>query len=163
MAPAVGAAGATIPPTRLVGYERVEKAMLWLRKQFSGEEVGGDYGEIEGLRAAGPKMATAEFAKVIRAIATFHETDLDLAAIRVPTLVVYGEHEPAFLRRQAAFLGEAIPDATVREIPDAAHASNLDSPEVFTRTVRAFLAGALSGRWTDAEVEADGVSRDPDE
>ena len=143
---------ATIPPVRFVGYERVEKAMVWLQEQFQGEEVSGDYEEIERLRADGPKMATDEFAKVIRAVATFHETETDYATISAPTLVLYGEHEPAFVRRHAPKLGSAIPNASVREVPGAGHASNLDNPEFFTDAVREFL-GAVhspeSGRVSD--------------
>ncbi|NHN49908.1 alpha/beta fold hydrolase [Halostella sp. JP-L12] len=131
---------AAIPPVRLVGYERVEKAMVWLQERISGRGVSGDYGEIERLRAEGPKMETDEFAKVIRAVAAFHETEVDLSAVAVPTLVLRGEHEAPFLRRHAEKLRDEIPDAVLRTVPDAGHASNLDNPEFFTRTVRTFLA-----------------------
>ena len=47
---------ATIPPVRIVGYERVEKALVWLQKRLSGAGVEGDYAKIELLRAGGPKM-----------------------------------------------------------------------------------------------------------
>lgn len=85
-------------------------------------------------------MDTDEFAKVIRAVASFHGTRFDLSAITVPALVLYGEHEPPFIRRHAPKLGSALPNASVREIPDAGHASNLDEPEFFTDVVREFLA-----------------------
>jgi pimeloyl-ACP methyl ester carboxylesterase len=123
---------ATVPPVRLLGYERVEKAMVWLQKRISDEGVSGDYEQIERLRASGPKMTTAEFAKVIRAVASFHETAIDYAAISVPTLVLYGENEPPFIRRHAPVLEAAISDVTVRAVPGAGHASNLDNPEFFT-------------------------------
>ena len=130
---------ATVPPVRLLGYERVERAMVWLQQQLHGEGVSGDYERIERLRAEGPKMTTGEFAKVIRAVATFHGTRVDLSAITVPALVVYGEHEPPFIRRHAPKLGSEIPNASVREVPDAGHASNLDNPAFFTGVVREFL------------------------
>lgn len=131
---------ATVPPVRLVGYERVEKAMVWLQERISGTGVSGDYEKIERLRAEGPTMETDEFAKVIRAIAAFHATEIDLSSITVPTLVLYGEHEPAFIRRHAPKLSAEIPNASVRAVPDAGHASNLDNPGFFTRTVGEFLA-----------------------
>lgn len=131
---------ATIPPVRLVGYERVEKAMVWLQERVSGKGVSGDYEQIEKLRAEGPKMTTDEFAKVIRAVATFHETEVDFPAIIVPALVLYGEREPSFIRRHAPKLGDEIPNASVREVPSAGHASNLDNSEFFTTAVREFLA-----------------------
>lgn len=130
---------ATVPPVRLVGYERVEKAMVWLQERLQ-RGVSGDYENIERLRAEGPKMATEEFAKVIRAVANFHETALDLSAIAVPTLVLYGENEPAFIRRHVPKLASELPDTTVREVPGAGHASNLDGPEFFTTALQEFLA-----------------------
>lgn len=130
---------ATVPPVRLLGYERVERALVWLHERLS-RGASGDYGEIERLRSTGPRMATDEFAKVIRAVARFHETDLDLAAITTPTLVLYGENEPPFVRRHVPVLETTLPDVTVREVPGAGHASNLDDPDSFTRSIREFLA-----------------------
>ena len=137
---------AAIPPVRLVGYERVERAMVWLQERVHGRGVSGDYGNVERLRAEGPKMTTDEFAKVIRAVAAFHEADLDLASITVPTLVLYGEDEVPFVRRHARKLGAELPRVAVREVPGAGHASNLDNPEFFTDAVREFLTETLSDR-----------------
>ena len=130
---------ATVLPVRLVGYERVEKAMVWLQERFQ-RGVSGDYENIERLRTAGPRMATDEFAKVIRAVASFHGTVLDLSTIAVPTLVLYGEHEPAFIRRHVPKLTAELPDVTVREVPNAGHASNLDESAFFTTALATFLA-----------------------
>jgi len=141
---------ATIPPTRLVGYERVEKALVRLQELIEGTRAGGDYRKVEELRREGPGMTTDEFAKVIRAVASFHETTVDLSSIAVPTLVLYGEEEPLFVRRHAPTLGAEIPNATVREVPGAGHASNLDDPEFFTDAVRELLAQAYpTDRATD--------------
>lgn len=130
---------AAIPPVRLLGYERVERAIVWLQERLSGEGVSGDYEKIQRLRAEGPKMRTAEFAKVMRALAAFHETEIDHSAIGVPTLLLYGEDEAPFVRRHVPKLQARIPNAAVRKIPDAGHAANLDNPDAFTRTMREFL------------------------
>jgi pimeloyl-ACP methyl ester carboxylesterase len=130
-----------VPIVGLLGYERVERWMVRINELVHGEAVSGDYDRIEALRADGPKMETAEFAKVVRALASFHETELDHADITVPTLVLYGENEPPFIRQHAMALAETIPDVTVRAVSDAGHASNLDNPEFFTDTLRAFLSG----------------------
>ncbi|WP_336134929.1 alpha/beta fold hydrolase [Natronomonas amylolytica] len=128
-----------IPIVRLVGYERVEELMVWVNERVHGEGVSGEYGRVEALREEGPPMATAEFAKVIRALASFHETNVEHAAIAVPTLVLYGENEPPFIKQHAIALAETVPDVTVQAVPDAGHASNLDNPPFFTNSVRAFL------------------------
>lgn len=57
-----------------------------------------------------------------------------------PTLVLYGEHETSIISRHAPTLSAQIPDSTVREVPDAGHASPWDNPEFFNSTVRTFLA-----------------------
>jgi len=132
---------AAVPLVRLLGYERVERWMVWVHQRIHGEDVSGEYDNVVQLRAEGPKMQTAEFAKVIRALTSFQETAVDYSVIdSVPTLVLYGEHEPGFVRRQAAKLGEEVGDSTVREVPDAGHASNLDAPDWFTTAIREFLA-----------------------
>lgn len=130
---------AVIPPVRLLGYERVERAMVWLQERLQGEGISGDYERIERLRAEGPRMATEEFAKVIRAVAAFDRTDVDHASIAAPTLVLYGEHDASFVRRHAPGLKAEIPNAAVRAIPDAGHASNLDNSDFFTAALREFL------------------------
>lgn len=134
----------TISPVRIVGYERVEKVMVWLQERIQGEGVSGDYEQIERLRDEAPKMATNEFAKVITALTTFHETDIDISAVTVPTLILYGEHDAGFIRRHAAKFGEETPNATVQVVPEGGHASNLDNPDFFTSALREFLAETLS-------------------
>lgn len=131
---------ATIPPVRLVGYERVERWMVRLQELIQGDGVSGDYAAIERLRAAGPRMANAEFAKVIRAIASFHEADVNLAAVDVPVLLLCGEHDGGFIRRHTWHLAAELPRAAVRVVPDAGHASNLDNPAWVTTALREYLA-----------------------
>ncbi|MFC6786327.1 alpha/beta fold hydrolase [Halobaculum halobium] len=128
---------ATIPPARLIGYERVERAMVWLQQRGSDEGVAGEYDRIETLRERGPTMSTAEFPKVIRALATFERSVVDLSAIDVPTLALYGEHDAEFIRRQMRSLASLIEHATLLAVPHAGHASNLGN--------EAFVDGAIRG------------------
>lgn len=130
---------ATIPPARLVGYERVERVKNWVHERFD-KGASGDYENIERLRADSPPMDSEEFTKVIRAVANFPGTEVALSAIPVPTLVLYGENELGFVRRHVRKIADDIPNAVLREVPDAGHASNLDNPEFFTTAVRDFLA-----------------------
>lgn len=58
----------------------------------------------------------------------------------VPGLVVYGEHEAGFVKRQAPALAVALRDGEVREISDAGHAANVDNPAAFTAVLREWLA-----------------------
>ncbi|AFK21514.1 alpha/beta hydrolase (plasmid) [Haloferax mediterranei ATCC 33500] len=135
---------ATIPFVRLIGYGRVETAMVWVQERLSRTKAGGDYEKVEQLREDVPKMNTNEFVKVIRAVAAFHKTEVDLAAISVPTLVLYGEHELPFVKQHAAKLKSKIPNAISREVPGAGHASNLDNPVFFEDALRRFLDGVAA-------------------
>lgn len=154
----------TIPLARLIGYERVERAMVWLRERTDAG-ISGDYDRIEAIRETGPSMSTAEFAKVIRALSSFDRTSVDFASIAVPTLVLYGEHDAGFVRRQSGSLAALIPDADVLEVPDAGHASTLDEPAFVTGEIRRLLvrvgtvnSGTGSGSGTpDPATDADGA------
>jgi pimeloyl-ACP methyl ester carboxylesterase len=135
---------ATIPLVRLFGYQRVERVMVWFQERLS-KGVSGEYESIKAIRETGPTMATEEFAKVIRALARFHETPVGYRSISVPTLVLYGEHDAGFIRQHAPALTDAIRGAEIREVPGAGHASNLDNPEFVTDALRLFLWDSLSG------------------
>jgi pimeloyl-ACP methyl ester carboxylesterase len=126
-----------IPPARLIGYERVERAMVCVQRRVAGESVAGDYDRIRAIRERGPPVATAEFEKVIRALASYHRTAVDLGVIDVPALALYGEHDAKFVRRQMRSLASLLPHATLLVVPDAGHASNLDK--------KAFVDGAIRG------------------
>ena len=130
---------ATVPLARLVGYERVERAMVRIQERLS-PGVSGEYQRIEAIREAGPTMETAEFEKVLGALVNFGEIPVGYRAITAPTLVVYGEREAAFIGRHAERMGRWIRNATVREVPNAGHASSLDNPVFVTDALRGFLA-----------------------
>lgn len=68
-----------------------------------------------------------------------------LARLRVPTLVVYGEHDAACIET-SRFMAETIPGARLFMVPGASHFVNLDEPELFNPTVLQFLDQALGAR-----------------
>ena len=118
---------------------------MWLQERIQ-PGAGGDYEQITKLREAAPKMTTAEFEKVVGALTRFHTAEFDVRSISAPTLVLYGEQDAGFIRRQSALLADRIPDAELVEVPRAGHAANLDNPEFVTERIRAFLTERA--RWT---------------
>ena len=70
--------------------------------------------------------------------APIYALETRLAALSVPTLVIYGEHDEACVRT-SRFMGATIPGARLLMVPDASHFVNLDEPELFNRTVLGFL------------------------
>jgi pimeloyl-ACP methyl ester carboxylesterase len=64
-----------------------------------------------------------------------------LAAIRVPTLVIAGEEDVVTPVGDARQLKAGIADATLVILPAAGHLSNLESPDSFNAALRPWLSG----------------------
>lgn len=69
---------------------------------------------------------------------TIYSLEPRLRQIRVPTLLVVGEHDAPCVRVHG-FMAQTIPRATALVIPRAGHLTNLEAPGVFNRAVRRFL------------------------
>lgn len=68
----------------------------------------------------------------------------DLAAIRAPTLVVSGTHDPATPPASGRLVAEKVKGARYVEL-DASHLSNLGAADAFTAELRQFLEGGRHG------------------
>ncbi|MBO0814158.1 MAG: alpha/beta fold hydrolase [Actinobacteria bacterium] len=68
-----------------------------------------------------------------------------LAEIRVPALIMVGEHDWEFVKRDADSLQQAIPGATKVIIAGAGIYPNLDDPGAFNAAVLDFLSAAGTG------------------
>lgn len=68
-------------------------------------------------------------------------TDLrdELSHINVPTLLLHGEHDKLAPIQAAAWLANALPNAKLHELKDAAHEPFLSHPQIFTDTIVEFL------------------------
>jgi pimeloyl-ACP methyl ester carboxylesterase len=104
----------------------------WSFKYFDMKEDVREYLIQEQLR-----MDQTEFLKLIDAIYGFKL--LDLASIKVPTLVILGENERKAVFPHADKMIELIEDSKKVVIPDAGHASNLENPAEFNRVLDEFL------------------------
>jgi pimeloyl-ACP methyl ester carboxylesterase len=94
----------------------------------SGSELGA-HTDVQGLILAAKGTLTQHDAHVMDG----------LADIRVPALVVVGEHDTHFLAA-ADYMAAKIPAARKVVIPGAGHAPNIDQPDAFNAELRAFLA-----------------------
>lgn len=127
---------------RLVGYNHAKSLILWFGRKL-------ERNQTTSLRPdAFPDMDTIDAVNALKAVASFHTSDIELSMITVPTLILYGEHETSIINRHAPTLAAEIPDSTVQEVPDAGHASPWDNPEFFNSTIRTFLT-----RQTPTEAE----------
>jgi pimeloyl-ACP methyl ester carboxylesterase len=62
-----------------------------------------------------------------------------LPTITVPTLIIRGDDDPFASIEENAAMQQAIPDARLVRIPNAAHLPNLEQPVLFDAAVRQFL------------------------
>ena len=88
------------------------------------------------LRATDPRGYVA----AIGAIADVNLTDR-LGAVRCPTLVLVGEHDPGTPIGMARVLQERIPGAALTVLPGAAHCSCVEAADAFNRALLDFLPG----------------------
>jgi pimeloyl-ACP methyl ester carboxylesterase len=125
------------------GFKRVEGRDRW---NAYAEGRAGAF-EQQGLAAlstspeigAGPHDPIG-LALAARGMLTQHDSRIieSLTSIRVPTLIVVGEHDEPFLAA-GAYLEAKIPGAARAVIRNAGHASNIDQPAAFNRIATAFL------------------------
>ena len=106
----------------------------WFTKQFqaaSPEAVGKTMRVVESLDPEG----------YIGGCCAVRDFDFrsQVSAIRVPTLVISGAHDPAATTADGRFLAEQIPGARYVEL-NASHLSNIEAADSYTSAVLTFLA-----------------------
>ena len=63
----------------------------------------------------------------------------ELRQIAVPTLVIIGEKDPATIPEYGELIAASVPGAKSFVVPDAAHLSNIEQPDIFTKALLDFL------------------------
>jgi 3-oxoadipate enol-lactonase len=92
------------------------------------------------IRATNPRG----YVGCCHAIAALDLTDR-LSAIRLPTLIVVGEEDPGTPVAASRAIQAQIAGSQLEIIKSAAHLSNLEQPEAFTRAVTSFLSRLTEG------------------
>jgi pimeloyl-ACP methyl ester carboxylesterase len=99
----------------------------------------GVFGDDAGPTASGHRSASGLALAARGMLAQGDSQVIDgLASIRVPTLVLVGGRDEAFLGA-ADYVAAKIPGAQKVVIPDAGHMCNIDQPGLFNEAVLAFL------------------------
>lgn len=65
-----------------------------------------------------------------------------LRAVRTPALITAGSRESQIIRQAAAVIAEIMPNAQGRLAPGLGHGWNVQAPDLFNQTVRAWITGA---------------------
>jgi pimeloyl-ACP methyl ester carboxylesterase len=68
-------------------------------------------------------------------------TKEQLAAIKVPTAIVLGDHDEAITRAHTDYMAASIPGAKLIILKDASHFAMLQDPAGYTKAVQDFLGG----------------------
>lgn len=143
----IGTVCGRTPEQKAKALERVEL----LRSQGPGAiaEANRERWFTDAFRAAHPEIVERRVAQVkacdpasyLYAFTVFCTADLAdrLHEIRVPTLVVTGEHDLAATPRMARLMGERIRDATVRVLPRLRHSVLIEAPARMVELLDAFL------------------------
>lgn len=66
-------------------------------------------------------------------------TEHELRRVKVPTLILNGEHDSEQRRSSAAHLAQALPHARLKTIPHAGHLAALDNPDAYTQALHEFF------------------------
>ena len=87
-----------------------------------------------------PGTRRAALAAARSTIAGFDKLE---AAVRAPTLILWGREDRLIPARTGLFPSERIPGARLVVLPDAGHMPQEEAPEAFSREVTGFLDGAV--------------------
>jgi pimeloyl-ACP methyl ester carboxylesterase len=96
-------------------------------------------GAVEAVGRLIRATPLATLAGCLRAMAARPDRTADLATIRIPTLVVAGEHDVITTPEEARGMAEALPLGRLAIIPEAGHLTCLENPEAATGVLHAFL------------------------
>ncbi|MCX7624097.1 MAG: alpha/beta hydrolase [Thermomicrobium sp.] len=121
----------------LLAAGRVDEALA----HFLVPRLGPDWAQKAGQRRLQEWRRNVFSAPAwIDAVLAFDPGPVPLAAVDVPTLLVYGaETQPAYKRTIFA-LADLLPRAEIAEIPHAGHGAPVDNPEAFDAVLLEYLA-----------------------
>jgi 3-oxoadipate enol-lactonase len=127
---------ARIASVRKDGMKQVAAAVVerWFTPEYRASNQDIVARTQKMLEAAPPEG----YASCCAAVRDMDQRDA-IAKIKVPTLVIYGSKDPAIPVKDALFLKEKIAGASAMELA-AAHLSNVEQADAFTRTVGKFLS-----------------------
>lgn len=82
-------------------------------------------------------VSAAEYTKLFRVI--YEHDPADVSHAETPLLVLAGDYEAGQIKRQGQTLAESVPNGEYRELADAAHLVNQDTPAAFNRVCTSFF------------------------
>lgn len=113
----------------------------FVKSVFASQSFTTKRDAVEKIRRIIQSNSSTGICGALLALASRTETTEALAAIRVPTLILVGEHDALTPPSASQEMKDRIHQSEIHIIPNAAHMSNLENSEAFNRYVVKFLDG----------------------
>jgi len=111
----------------------------FVKAVFYEKTAGTNPQAVQSIRETIGRTSPVAIAGTLLALAARTDTTSFLPTIKIPTLILVGQHDNVTPPSASQAMRERIPGAEMHVIPDAAHMSNLENPEEFNRHLRKFL------------------------
>jgi 3-oxoadipate enol-lactonase len=111
----------------------------FVKAVFAPETFKKNPAHVESIRKIIEATSPLSIAGTLLALAARTDTTPALAAIKVPTLIMVGEHDALTPPSASEALHKTIKGSELHVIPNAAHMSNLENPSAFNQHLLAFL------------------------
>ncbi len=126
---------------RMVKGAGVEKfAADFVKSVFAPQTFERDPETVHFIQDIIEETSPTAIVGTLLALAARTDTTASLPNINVPTLILVGEHDTLTPPSAAEAMGAKIANSELHVIPDAAHMSNLENPEVFNKHLLDFLS-----------------------
>jgi len=111
----------------------------FVKSVFAPQTFTGNKAAVEKIRQIIQGNSSTGICGALLALASRTDTTEALANIKVPTLILVGEHDTLTPPSASQEIHSRIPNSEIHVIPNAAHMSNLENPEDFNKQVLSFL------------------------
>jgi pimeloyl-ACP methyl ester carboxylesterase len=130
--PAGAATAYALGPARVQFQDKDPRGWAEFVQQLSQHSGPGSARTLRGVQMRRPSL---------------YDLTAELAALRVPTLIVTGDEDEGSLDPDL-MLKRTIPSAALAVLPRTGHGCNLEEPGLFNSLLQDFLTTVDAGRWT---------------
>lgn len=115
-------------------------AQTFVAGAFAPDTFNAKPDAVKAIQSTIERTAPAALCATLLALAARTDSTPGLPNIKVPTLILAGEHDAIATPADAELMRSKIPGAELSIIPHAAHLSNIENPEDYNKHLTAFLA-----------------------
>lgn len=111
----------------------------FVKSVFTPQTLAGNEAAVEKIRRIIQRNSSLGICGALLALASRTDTTEALSGIQVPTLILVGEHDALTPPSASQDMHSKIPNSEFHLVPNAAHMSNIESPEEFNKQILTFL------------------------